>query len=171
MYFVIILILRFVRGVFFVSQNISGIKQNYFSSYDKLKVGNLVRIADFVLNLEKLRSGSLLSVAHYPHLSLQSYCFFLVFARGNPYLFVGESLFKIGKPLFLVGKSLRARIACAPVKCLVIALAGWEKNNHGVGFFLPGSTHSRGPRPAGRACKPKAASCGSAHGMRAGRPA
>ena len=94
--------------MFFVSQNISGIKQNYFSSYDKLKVGNLVRIADFVLNLEKLRSGSLLSVALYPHLSLQSYHFFLVFAKGNPYLFVGKSLFKIGKSLFLVGKSLRA---------------------------------------------------------------
>lgn len=101
-------ILKFNRGVFFVSRNISGIKQNYFSSYDKLKVGNLVRIADFVLNLEKLRSGSLLSVALYPHLSLQSYDFFLVFARGNPYLFVGKSLFEIGKSLFRVGKSLRA---------------------------------------------------------------
>lgn len=166
-----LVILKFDRGVFFVSRNISGIKQNYFSSYDKLKVGNLVRIADFVLNLEQLRSGSLLSGALYPHRSLQSYDFFLVLARGNPYLFVGKSLFKIGKSLFRVGKSLRARIACAPVKCLVSALAGWEKNNHGVGFFLPGTSHSRGPRPVGRACKPKAASCGPAHGRRAGRPA
>ena len=166
-----LVILKFDRGVFFVSRNISGIKQNYFSSYDKLKVGNLVRIADFVLNLEKLRSGSLLSVALYPHLSLQSYDFFLIFARGNPYLFVGKSLFKIGKSLFCVGKSLRAGIACAPVKCLVNALAGWERKKHGVGFFLPGSSHSRGPRPAGRACKPEAASCGPAHGRRAGRPA
>jgi len=109
-----LVILKFDRGVFFVSRNISGIKQNYFSSYDKLKVGNLVRIADFVLNLEKLRSGSLLSVAHYPHLSLQSYCFFLVFARGNPYLFLGISLFEIGISLFCVGISLRLGIARVP---------------------------------------------------------
>lgn len=113
-----------------------------------------MRIADFVLNLEKLRSGSLLSVALNPHSSLQSYDFFLVFARGNPYLFVGKSLFKIGKSLFRIGKTLLARIACALVRCLVNALAGWEKNNHVVGFFIHESTHSRGPRPAGRACKP-----------------
>lgn len=109
-----LVILNFDRGVFFVSRNISGIKQNYFSSYDKLKVGNLVRIADFVLNLEKLRSGSLLSVALYPHLSLQSYHFFLRLARGNPYLFVGISLFEIGISLFCVGISLRLGIARAP---------------------------------------------------------
>lgn len=126
-----------------------------------------MRIADFVLNLEKLRSGSLLSVALYPHLSLQSYHFFLRVARGNSYLYVGKSLFKIGKSLFRVGKSLRARIACDPAQCLVNALAGWERKKHGVGFFLPGSTHSRSPRPAGRACKPQAASCGPAHGTRA----
>ena len=130
-----------------------------------------MRIADFVLNLKKLRSGSLLSVALYPHLSLQSYHFFLRLARGNPYLFVGKSLFKIGKSLFRVGKSLRARIACAPVQCLVKALAGWQRKKHGVGFFIHESTHSRGPRPAGRACKAKAASCGPAHGTRAVRPA
>lgn len=73
-----------------------------------------MRIADFVLNLEKLRSGSLLSVALYPHLSLQSYDFFLVFARENPYLIVGKSLRKIGKSLRRVGKSLRLGIARAP---------------------------------------------------------
>ena len=73
-----------------------------------------MRIADFVLNLEKLRSGSLLSVALYPHLSLQSYHFFLRLARGNPYLFVGKSLFELAKSLFCVGISLRLGIARAP---------------------------------------------------------
>lgn len=33
--FIMLVILKFDRGVFFVSRNISGIKQNYFSSYDK----------------------------------------------------------------------------------------------------------------------------------------
>lgn len=101
-----LVILKFDRGVFFVSRNISGIKQNYFSSYDKSKVGNLVRIADFVLNLEKLRSGSLLSVALYPHLSLQRYEIFLTCARGNPYELVGKSLFVSREIPIRIGKSL-----------------------------------------------------------------
>lgn len=151
---IMLLILRFNRGVFFVSRNISGIKQNYFASYDKLKVGTLVRIADFVLNLGRLRSGSLLSVALNPHRSLQSYDFFFEYGGGFPYLFVGISLFKIGISLRLIGISLFSARARPPAARPILALAGWGRNNHGVGFFLPGTIPSRGPRPSGRACKP-----------------
>lgn len=164
-------ILKFDRGVFSVSRNISGIKQNYFASYDKSKVGDLVRIADFVLNLEKLRSGLLLSRARYPHLSLQSYDFFCRFARGNPYLFVGKSLLKIGKSLFRIGKSLFSKFAWAPAKWVVVAMAVWGRKKFGVGISLARTRHSRGLRPAGRTCKPEAASRAPAHDARAGRPA
>lgn len=134
--FIMLLILKFDRGVFFVSRNISGIKQNYFTSYDKSKVGNLVRIADFVLNLGRLRSGSVLTGALYPHRSLQSYDFFCRFPRGNPYLFVGKSLFVCREIPIRIGKSLFSKFACAPAKLVGVSMAGWGRKKFDVGISL-----------------------------------
>lgn len=166
-----LLILKFDRGVSFVSRNISGIKQNYFASYDKSKVGDLVRIADFVLNLGRLRSGLLLSRARYPHRSLQSYDFFRSFARGNPYKCVGKSLQVRREIPIRIGKSLFSKFAWAPTKWVVAAMAGWGRKKFGVGISQARTRHSRGLRPAGRTCKPEADSRVPAHDARAGRPA